>query len=152
MGGSTSVSHVKDERAVSERGGQSAAPLRLLRESDADAVVALYRIAFGDARPIDAQEIVSWFRNPEVKPEYLRVLEVDGRVAGYGDIWIDNDEVALEVAAPGHWQTFLEWAEDTARAERVSRVRALSYAGHELADALKRRGYRLWRHSRCTSS
>jgi hypothetical protein len=48
------------ELGTSERPG--GASLRLLRESDADEVVALYRIAFGDARPIDAQEIVSWLR------------------------------------------------------------------------------------------
>lgn len=133
------------EHVAGQRTADGASVLRLLRESDAGEVVALYRMAFGDARPIDAPEIVSWFRNPELKPEWLRVLEIDGRVVGYGDIWIDNDEVALEVAAPGHWQTFLEWAEDTARAEHVSRVRAHSYAGHELADLVEGRGYRLWR-------
>jgi mycothiol synthase len=116
-----------------------------LRESDADEVVALYRRAYGDARPINAAEIVSWVRNPEFPPGWLRVLEVDGQVVGYGDVWIDNDEVALEVAAPGHWRTFLVWAERTGRAERVSRVRTVSYGGRRLRDAAKRRGYRLWR-------
>lgn len=119
--------------------------LRLLRESDAEEVVALYHVAFGDERPIDTQEIVSWFHNPELKNEWLRVLELNGRIVGYGDIWIDNDEVALDVAAPGHWQTFFEWAEDCARVERLSRVRAYFPAGHELADLVERRGYRLWR-------
>ena len=132
-----------------ERIVDSASALRLLRERDADEVVALYRVAFGDARPIDAQEIVSWFRSPEVRPDWLRVLEVNGRVVGYGDIWIDNDEVALEVAAPGHWHTFLEWAENTARAERLARVRAQTYSGQELVDVVEGRGYRLWR-SACT--
>jgi mycothiol synthase len=116
-----------------------------LRETDADEIVGLYRLAYGDARPVDADEIVSWVRNPEIPPEWLRVLEVDGRVVGYGDIWIDDGEVALEVAAPSHWRTFLEWAEATARAEHVSRVRTVSYAGRQLRDAVKRRGYRLWR-------
>ncbi len=119
--------------------------LRRLQESDAEQVVALYRMAYGDARPIDAAEIASWLRNSEIDPEHLRVLEIDGRVAGYGDIAIDNDEVALEVAAPGHWRTFLEWAEDSARSGRVSRVRTLSYAGRGLSRAVERRGYRLWR-------
>ena len=32
---------------------------RELTEKDADAVVALYRVAFGDTRPIDAAEIAS---------------------------------------------------------------------------------------------
>jgi mycothiol synthase len=119
--------------------------LRLLRESDAEEVAAVYRDAFGDERPIDAEEIVSWFRNTELKPERLQVLELDGRVVGYGDIWIANDEVALDVAAPGHWQTFFEWAEEAARAQDVSRVRAFFPAGHELAEFVERRGYRLWR-------
>ncbi len=60
--------------------------LRELRQHDADAVVALYRVAFGDERPIDAAEIVSWVQNQELKPEWLQVLEEDGRIVGYGDI------------------------------------------------------------------
>lgn len=125
------------------------ADLRLLREEDVDEVVAVYRSAFGAARPIDAEELRSWLRNPEVRPESLRVLEVDGRIVGYGDVSTDNGDVALEVAAPGRWETFLEWAEETARAENASRVRVLSYSGSELADAAAARGYRLWRSS-CT--
>lgn len=131
--------------ATSERDGQGAAALRLLRESDAEQVVALYRASFGDERPIDAQEILSWFHNPELKHDWLRVLELDGRVVGYGDIWIANNEVALDVAAPGHWQVFFEWAEDRARVDRLTRVRAYFPAGHELAEFVQRRGYRLWR-------
>jgi hypothetical protein len=118
---------------------------RPLREGDVNDVVSVYRRAFGDARPIDAQELLSWLHNPELDPESLRVLEVDGSVVGYGDVSIENGDVALEVAAPGYWGTFLEWAEDTARRERASRVRVLSYAGGDLADAAKSRGYRLWR-------
>jgi mycothiol synthase len=118
---------------------------RPLRASDADDVVALYRLAFGDARPIDAEEIRSWLRNPEVAPGSLRVLEVDGRVAGYGDIWVANGEVALEVAAPGHWQTFLQWAEENARAAGALRSRVQTYSAQELVAAAKARGYRLWR-------
>jgi mycothiol synthase len=133
------------ELTTSERGRHKGDLLRLLREEDAEEVVALYRAAFGDQRPIDAQEIVSWLNNPELKNEWLRVLEVDGRVVGYGDIWIDNGEVALDVAAPGYWQTFFEWAEERARVEQLSRVRAYFPAGHELAGFVERRGYRLWR-------
>ena len=138
-----------EERVAGQRAADSAGILRLLRESDADEVVALYRVAFGDARPIDAPEIVSWFRNPEVEPECLRVLEVDGRVVGYGDIAIDNDEVALEVAAAGYWHRFLEWAEESARTAGVSRTRVQTYSVRELSDVVEARGYRLWR-SACT--
>ena len=127
----------------------SARILRPLRESDAYEVVAVYRRAHGDARPIDAAEIVSWSRNPEFEPDALRVLEVDGRIVGYGDIEIDNGEVALEVAARGHWDVFLEWAERSARAAGLSRVRTQTYSTPELVDAVAARGYRLWR-SACT--
>jgi mycothiol synthase len=108
-------------------------------------VVAAYRSAFGDARVIDEEEIVSWLRNTELNPDWLRVLEVDGRIAGYGDLWLAGDEVAVDVAAPGHWRVFLEWAEETAREQGAARVRVASYAGEELAEALESRGYRFWR-------
>ncbi len=125
----------------------SVGELRGLREEDATAVASLFRAAFGDQRPIDAEEIVSWLRNPELNNEWLRVLEMDGRVVGYGDIWIDNDEISVEVAAPGHWQTFFNWAEERARADYLSHVRAFLPAGHELADAVAKRGYQLARSS-----
>lgn len=110
-----------------------------------DDVVSVYRSAFGNARPIDGEELLSWIRNPELDPESLRVLERDGSVVGYGDVVVEDRDVALEVAAPGHWETFLEWAEAIGRKEHASRVRVLSYAGDDLANAAKRRGYRLWR-------
>jgi mycothiol synthase len=121
--------------------------LRLLREEDAEAVAQVYRRAFGDARPIDADEIVSWCRNDELKPEWLRVLEVDGELVAYGDIWIDSDEVALEVAAPGHWDTLLEWAEQEAQSHGLGRARVYVPAGHEAEAVAQRRGYTLWRSS-----
>ncbi len=119
--------------------------LRELREDDADAVVGVYDAAFGDTRPIDAAEIVEWIRNPELKPEWLKVLELDGVVVGYGDIWIQDDELALEVAAPGHWETFIEWAERSARERGLRQVRLFFPAGHELAGIVAGRGYRHWR-------
>lgn len=121
------------------------AVLRPLREEDANAVAALYRRAFGDERPIDAEEIVLWFHNPEVRSEWLRVLEIDGRVVGYGDIAVTEDVVAVDVAAPGHSGALLDWAEETGRTEGVPRVRVFFPAGHELADVLASRGYRYWR-------
>ena len=123
----------------------AATVFRPLRESDAAAVVAAYGVAFGEERPIDAAEVVSWFRNSELRTDWLRVLEVEGRVVGYGDVLVSEDAVAVEVAAPGHWDVFLDWAEDLARAEAVPRVRVFFPAGHELAQVLASRGYRLWR-------
>ena len=44
--------------SVSESAGKTI--LRPLREEDAEAVASLYHLAFGDDRPLDAEEIVSW--------------------------------------------------------------------------------------------
>lgn len=118
---------------------------RPLRESDADAVVAVYDVTFGEQRPIDVGEVVAWVRNSELKSDWLRVLEVEDRVVGYGDIVVTDDVVAVEVAAPGHWDVFLDWAEATARAEGVASVRVFFPAGHELAQVLTLRGYSYWR-------
>lgn len=123
--------------------------MRELRESDAGTVAELFRTVFGETRPIDAAEVASWVRNEELSPGWLRVLDVDGRVVAYGDITLSGNEVALDVAAPGHWETFFEWAEEHARATRARRVRVFIPAGHELEAWVERRGYRLWRSS-CT--
>jgi len=97
---------------------------------------------------MDAEEIISWFNNAELRREWLQVLELDGRVVGYGDILIEDDEVALDTAAPeGHWDTFVEWAEKEARAADARRVRLYFPAGHHAEDLARDRGYRLWRSS-----
>jgi len=114
--------------------------LRRLREDDAGDVVRLYREAFGDERRLDAQTGAGWFRNPELNPDWLRVLEADGLVVGYGDVVVGQEEVEVDLAAPGRWDAFLDWAEDTARSAGISRVRAVAPAGHELGVALSRRG------------
>lgn len=125
----------------------SSSPLRALHEDDAEQVAALYAAAYGDARLVDAEEIRSWTRNELFQPEWLRVLEAGGRVVGYGDIWPQDDELALDVAAPGHWDVFFDWAEREAQARGISQVRTNPPAGHELADLCRERGYRYWRSS-----
>ena len=120
---------------------------RQLRPDDAERVAALFREAFGAERPLDAEEIRSWLRNEELQAEWLQVLEVDGAVVGYGDISIDKDEVVLDVAAPGRWLVFFEWAEAEAGERGLPRVRVSSPAGHEVAAIAGARGYRLWRSS-----
>lgn len=110
-----------------------------------DAVVGIYREAWGESRPIDAADLHSWLRHPEVDPEQLRVLEIDGCIAGYGDIWIGDGVVALEVAAPDHWDCFLTWAEASARESGAKRVRVVSHGGDALPSAAASRGYVLWR-------
>ena len=114
--------------------------LRELREGDADAVAQLFEDAFGDARRLDPEEVRSWLRNGEIERGWLRVLELDGRVVGYGDIYVQPDVVQLDVAAPGHWDTFFEWAEDESRSRGVPKVRAYFEAGHELVEIAAARG------------
>lgn len=82
----------------------SSSQLRQLHEDDVDAVAALFVAAFGEARRLDPEEIRSWLRNDEIEADWFRVLEVDGRVVGYGDIWVEPDVVQLEelVAARGY--------------------------------------------------
>ena len=122
----------------------SSSPLRVAREHDAGAIAALFRDAYGDARPYDAAEILQWLRNTELAPEWKVVLERDGSVVGYGDIWIEDDELALDLAAPGHEEVLLDWAESQAEGRRV---RVYFPAGHELERLCEARGYRYWRSS-----
>jgi len=68
----------------------SSSSLREASEDDADAIAALFAASFGDARRVDAEEVRSWLRNEEIKPENVRVLEVAGRVVGYGDVWVED--------------------------------------------------------------
>jgi mycothiol synthase len=121
--------------------------LRELREEDAEGVAALFEAAFGAARRLDAEEVRSWLRNTELQPELLRVLERDGRVVGYGDLWFEGGDVALDVAAPGEWAAFFDWAEREGRARGSSRVRVYVPADHELARVAASRGYHAWRSS-----
>jgi mycothiol synthase len=120
---------------------------RELREEDAEQVARLFRIVFGDARPVDADEVVSWARNEELNAEWLRVVEREGDVVGYGDIEVTDDELKLDLAAPGHADPFFEWAEEQARSQRARRVRIAIPAGHQLEALVSERGYRLWRSS-----
>jgi mycothiol synthase len=121
--------------------------MRELRAEDADAVAALFVGSFGDARLIDAEEIRTWLDNSEFELDWLRVLEEDGRVVGYGDIWPQPEQVWLDVAAPGRWAAFFEWAEEEARARGIPRVRIQIPHGHALADVAAARGYEQWRYS-----
>jgi mycothiol synthase len=118
--------------------------LRPAREIDAGPIAALFTETFGGWRPTDAGEVRGWLANAEIPAENMRVLEVDGRVVGYGDIRIEDD-VELDTAAPGHWQVFLDWAEERARAAGVSSVRAFFPHGHELETVVAASGYRYWR-------
>jgi mycothiol synthase len=121
--------------------------MRELRAEDADAVAALFVACYGDARKLDAEEVRGWLQNAELEPAWLRVLEVDGRVVGYGDIWPQERELQLDAAAPGHWNAFFDWAEQEARERGIPLVRTQVPHGHELAEIVAARGYEPWRYS-----
>jgi len=125
----------------------SSSTLRQLRREDAERVASLFDEAYGDDRRLDAEEIRSWLRNEEIEPGWLKVLEEGGRVVGYGDIWVQDDEVALDAAAPGRWVAFFDWAESAARERGLPRVRVNPPAGHEVAAIAAKRGYRPSRSS-----
>ncbi len=122
-------------------------PLRPLRAEDAEQVAALFVATFGEARRLDAEEIRSWLRNEEFEPGWLQVLEENGRIAGYGDIWAKSEVLELDVVAPGRWGEFFDWAEQEARERRLPFVRTQVPYGHELAAYVEARGYEQWRHS-----
>jgi len=121
--------------------------LRELRADDADEVASLFTRCFGDARAIDAEEIRSWLGNAEFEHDWLRVLDERGAIVGYGDIWPQEKDLALDVAAPGHWDVFFDWAEAAARERGIPRVRMSPPAEHELAGFCRNRGYTYWRSS-----
>jgi ribosomal protein S18 acetylase RimI-like enzyme len=121
--------------------------LRELRADDAEAVAALFTECYGEARAIDAKEIRSWLGNAEFEPDWLRVLDQRGEIVGYGDIWPQERDLALDVAAPGCWDVFCDWAETSARERAIPRVRISPPADHELARVCRDRGYVYWRSS-----
>jgi ribosomal protein S18 acetylase RimI-like enzyme len=120
---------------------------RPLREDDADAVAALFVECYGEARAVGAEEIRSWLSNEEFEPGWLQVLEEDGRVVGYGDIWPQERDLWLDAAAPTGWDVFFDWAEAEARERGLAAVRVQIPHGHALAAVAARRGYEAWRHS-----
>jgi ribosomal protein S18 acetylase RimI-like enzyme len=125
----------------------SSSPLRELREDDAEQVAALFADAYGEARVVDPEEVRSWLRNPEFEPGWLRVLEEDGRIAGYGDIWPQERDLQLDPAARDRWEPFFDWAEQEARSRGIPLVRVAVPHGHPLAAFAESRGYAPWRHS-----
>jgi mycothiol synthase len=125
----------------------SSSPLRPLREDDADTVAALFVEAFGESRRLDGAEIREWFNNQALDPETLLVLEHEGRVAGYFDVWLEEDVADLDVAAPGFWDEAFDHAENKARALGAKRARAFVVEEHELGNLVASRGYRTIRGS-----
>ena len=114
---------------------------RPLREEDADQVAALFVDAFGGARKLDATEVASWLRDPDLEHEYLRVLEHEGRVVGYCDIAPRGDALFIDLAAPGRWEELLDWAEGQATALGLKTASLFVPQHHELEHIAESRGY-----------
>jgi mycothiol synthase len=120
---------------------------RQLAPADADAVASLFVSAFGDARRMDGDEIREWFDNQALQPENLVVLEHDGDVVGYFDVWHEGDTADVDLAAPGFWDEGLDHAEERVRELGAGRARVFFVEGHELGDLVVARGYRKVRSS-----
>jgi ribosomal protein S18 acetylase RimI-like enzyme len=120
----------------------SSSQLRELREDDADAVAALFVAAWGESRRMNGDEIREWFGNQALKPENLLVVERDGRIVAYFDVWQEGEVADLDVAAPGFWDEAFDHAENRARALGAKRVRSYFVEGHEVAGLVGSRGYR----------
>jgi len=110
-------------------------------------VAALFVAAFGEARKLDAREVRTWLRDPDLRPEDLRVLEEDGRAVGYCDVAVRQDALYVDLVAPGRWAELLDWAEGEA-IDRDLRMTSLFVPHeHELADIAVARGYEKRRES-----
>jgi mycothiol synthase len=115
--------------------------VRPLRREDAEDVAQLFVESFGDARRMDAGEIEEWVRNEALNPEHLLVL-VDGeRIVGYFDLWHEEENVDIDVAAPGIWDEAYDHAENMARALGARRTRTFLVAGHDVERVVSGRGY-----------
>lgn len=120
--------------------------LRAPRESDAEAIVSCFRVAFGDDRHVDAEEILRWLASTDLR---LKVAETGGRIVGFADLVHNpaNDELEMCIAAHGFERAFLDWAERSARAEGIGSTRAFFPAGHPLENIVRTRGYTYWNSS-----
>lgn len=113
----------------------SSSPLRAPTDADAEQVAALYRETYPVWRPVAADDVLAWLHGTAE----MRVLELAGRVVGYGDLSV-GDDVRLDVAAPGHWDVFFDWLEERARG--TGPPRTCFPQGHELEQVVDARGYR----------
>lgn len=121
--------------------------LRPLREEDADAVAQLFVEAWGDSRRMDGDEIREWLANESLQHENLLVLEQEGRVAGYFDVWPEGETADIDIAAPGRWEEAYDHAERRAAELGAARARSFVAEGHDVEHVLAGRGYRKIRAS-----
>jgi ribosomal protein S18 acetylase RimI-like enzyme len=125
----------------------SSSRVRPLHEDDADVVAALFVEGWGESRRMEGADVREWVLNQALNPENLLVLERDGSVVGYFDVWIEEEVADLDIAAPGFWDEAFDGAENRARALGAKRVRSYVVEGHELGALVDGRGYRTVRAS-----
>ena len=89
----------------------------------------------------------TWLRDPDLRPEDLRVLEEDGRAVGYCDVAVRNDALYVDLVAPGRWAELLAWAEGEATGRGLGRTSLYVPHEHELADVAAGGGYEKRRES-----
>jgi mycothiol synthase len=115
--------------------------VRQLRREDAEDVARLFVESFGEARQMDAGEIEEWLGNEALDPEKLLVLVDGDRVVGYFDLWLQEETVDIDLAAPGIWDEALGHAENVARALGAKKARTFFVAGHDVERVVSGRGY-----------
>ena len=124
----------------------SSSRVRQLREDDGEAVAALFLAGHGEARRMDGDEIREWLANESLKPENLLVVERDGRVVAYFDLWFEPDgTVDLDLTAPDMWEETLAEGERIARERGAARVRTYVPQDGAAEDAVRARGYEVIR-------
>lgn len=119
----------------------SSLQVRPLRKEDAEDVARLFVESHGESRRMDAGEIEEWIRNEALNPEHLLVLADGDRIVGYFDLWLEEENVDIDVAAPGIWDEAYGHAENMARALGAKRTRTFLVEGHEAEATIAERGY-----------
>lgn len=116
--------------------------LRAPTAADAAAIADLY----AERRPLDAEEVSSWFRNATLDvANDFRVLERSSGIAGYVDVRREGDRVSLDCAANDleAGNALLDWAESRAREHAAARILAWSWDPEDdLVGVMLARGYR----------
>ncbi|HSP71199.1 MAG TPA: GNAT family N-acetyltransferase [Gaiellaceae bacterium] len=119
---------------------------RTATPADADAIAALLAECAGayGYLPPDADEIRSWFGQPELAAEDFRVFEEEGGLAAYADLRLGEGRDAAwldaRVLSGGPLEAVLVWAEARAREKEARRLRVGVPASGE-AGPLRARGY-----------
>lgn len=116
--------------------------LRAPTVEDTAAIVDLYAVR----RPLDAEEVRSWFRNATLDVDNdFRVLERPTGIAGYADVHREGERASLDWTARDSdaGEALLGWAESRARELAVRRILAWSWDPEDvLVGAMLARGYR----------